>query len=76
MPPVELDGAGGGHAGAEYAAKWHAVQKYLGETFRAELDNLGRSSSPQNHELTLHFARTLWKNGFLEIPSPSRPIPD
>ena len=30
-------------------------------------DNFGRSSSPQNHELTLHFARQLWKNGFLEL---------
>src|SRR5476649_2597693 len=65
--PVELAALEEGMPVAEYAAKWHAVQKELGDRFALSWDNFGRSSSPQNHELTLHFARALWKNGFLEI---------
>jgi methionyl-tRNA synthetase len=64
--PVELAAQEEGTPVAEYAAKWYAVQKDLGERFGLSWDNFGRSSSPQNHELTLHFARALWKNGFLE----------
>jgi methionyl-tRNA synthetase len=65
--PVELAAQEEGVPVAEYAAKWHAVQKELGERFGLSWDNFGRSSSIQNHELTLHFARMLWKNGFLEL---------
>src|ERR1700742_3815586 len=65
--PVELAALEEGTPVAEYAAKWHAVQKDLGDRFALSWDNFGRSSSPQNHELTLHFARQLWKNGFLEL---------
>jgi methionyl-tRNA synthetase len=64
--PVELAAQEEGTPVAEYAAKWYAVQKELGERFGLSWDNFGRSSSSQNHELTLHFARALWKNGFLE----------
>jgi methionyl-tRNA synthetase len=52
---------------AAYCAKWHKVQRDLGDAFGLSWDHFGRSSSPQNHELTLHFARQLWKNGFLEL---------
>src|SRR3954468_14034687 len=65
--PVELAALEEGTPVAEYAAKWHAVQKDLGDRFGLAWDNFGRSSSPQNHELTLHFARMLWKNDFLEL---------
>jgi methionyl-tRNA synthetase len=65
--PVELAALEEGSPVAEYCAKWHAVQRDLGEKFGLWWDNFGRSSSPQNHELTLQFARTLWKNGFLEL---------
>ena len=65
--PVELAALEEGTPVAEYAAKWHAVQKELGDKFGLAWDNFGRSSSPQNHELTLHFARQLWKNGWLEL---------
>src|SRR5215469_4348721 len=65
--PVELAALEEGMPVAEYAAKWHAVQKVLGDKFGLAWDNFGRSSSPQNHELTLHFARQLWKNGWLEL---------
>ena len=39
----------------------------LGDQFGLSWDNFGRSSSSQNRELTLHFARALWKNGFLDV---------
>jgi methionyl-tRNA synthetase len=65
--PVELAALEEGTPVAEYAAKWHRVQKELGDRFGLAWDNFGRSSSPQNHELTLHFARQLWRNGLLEL---------
>jgi methionyl-tRNA synthetase len=65
--PVELAAREEGTPVADYAAKWYRVQKELGDRFGLSWDNFGRSSSPQNHELTLHFARALWKNGFLEV---------
>ena len=37
------------------------------ERFGLSWDYFGRSSSPQNHDLTQHFARALWKNGHLEV---------
>ena len=82
--PVELAALEEKTPVAEYAAKWHGVQKELGDRFGLAWDNFGRSSSPQNHELTLHFARALWKNGFLELrttkqaysPTDNRFLPD
>ena len=82
--PVELAALEEGIPVAEYSAKWFAVQKELGDRFGLSWDNFGRSSSPQNHELTLHFARALWKNGFLELrttkqaysPTDGRFLPD
>ena len=82
--PVELAALEEGTPVADYAAKWHAVQKELGDRFALAWDNFGRSSSPQNHELTLHFARALWKNGWLELrttkqaysPTDGRFLPD
>src|SRR5580693_5747025 len=40
---------------ADYCAKWHAVQRDLGDRFGLCWDNFGRSSSAENRELTLHF---------------------
>jgi methionyl-tRNA synthetase len=65
--PVELAALEEGKPVAEYCAHWYGVQKELGDRFGLSFDNFGRSSSVQNHELTLHFARQLWKNGFLEL---------
>jgi methionyl-tRNA synthetase len=65
--PIELAALEEGIGPRAYADKWHAVQKKLGDDFGLNWDNFGRSSSPVNHELTLHFARQLWKNGFLEL---------
>ena len=82
--PVELAALEEGIPVAEYSAKWFKVQKELGDQFGLSWDNFGRSSSAQNHELTLHFARALWKNGFLELrttkqaysPTDARFLPD
>ena len=65
--PIELAALEEGIAPREFCDKWHAVQKKLGDDFGLAWDNFGRSSSAANHELTLHFARQLWKNGFLEL---------
>ncbi len=82
--PVELAALDEGIPVADYSAKWFKVQKELGNQFGLSWDNFGRSSSPQNQELTLHFARALWKNGFLELrttkqaysPTDGRFLPD
>src|SRR5580658_1743878 len=65
--PVELAAQEEGIPVAEFCAKWHQVQFELGERYGLSWDNFGRSSSSQNRDLTLHFARALWKAGFLEI---------
>jgi methionyl-tRNA synthetase len=82
--PVELAALEEGIPVADYCAKWYGVQKELGDRYGLSFDNFGRSSSAQNHELTLHFARQLWKNGFLELrttkqaysPTDGRFLPD
>jgi methionyl-tRNA synthetase len=45
----------------------YRLQKAAGEGFGLSWDHFGRSSNPQNHELTQHFARQLWKNGHLDV---------
>ena len=64
---IELAAQEEGISAGAYSTKWHQAQKELGEKFGLSFDNFGRSSSTQNHELTLHFARALWKNGFLDV---------
>jgi methionyl-tRNA synthetase len=44
----------------------HELQRELGERFALSFDHFGRSSSPQNRELTQHFAARLAEHGFLE----------
>lgn len=67
--PAELSALAEGMPIAEYAAKYHEVQKNLGAGFGLSFDWFGRSSSRQNHELTQSFARALWRNGFLDVRS-------
>ena len=64
--PAELAAAAMGLDVAEYCARQHAIQADLGERFALSWDYFGRSSSPQNRELTQHFARRLDEHGFLE----------
>ena len=64
--PAELAAAKAGKPVAEYCAEMHGVQARIAEGFRLSFDHFGRSSSPQNHALTQHFAGRLAKAGLIE----------
>ena len=63
--PAELAAAKAGKPVAAYCAEMHEVQKTLSDGFRLSFDKFGRSSSPQNHALTQHFARRLGEAGLI-----------
>ncbi|NKX43690.1 methionine--tRNA ligase [Roseicyclus persicicus] len=63
--PAELAAAKAGKPVAEYCAEMHAVQAELARGFRLSFDHFGRSSSPQNHRLTQHFAGRLAEAGLI-----------
>ncbi len=63
--PAELAAAKAGKPVAEYCAEMHEVQARLAEGFRLSFDHFGRSSSPQNHKLTQHFAGRLADAGLI-----------
>jgi methionyl-tRNA synthetase len=65
--PAELAALEAGQDVATYCREQHEIQKSLGERFGLSWDFFGRSSSPQNRDLTQHLARTLWKRGHLEV---------
>jgi len=65
--PAELAALEAGQDVATYCREQHAIQAQLGERFELSWDFFGRSSSPQNRELTQHFARVLWQRGHLEV---------
>ena len=66
--PAELAALEAGQDVAAYCAEQHAIQKDLGDALRSVLGPFRPLVfSPQNHELTQHFARALWKNGHLEV---------
>jgi methionyl-tRNA synthetase len=65
--PAELAALEAGQSVRDYCTHWHVIQKEHGERFGLSWDWFGRSSSPQNRELTQYFARELWKNGYLEV---------
>ncbi len=64
--PAELAAAKAGQDVAEYCADMHETQAKLAKGFRLSFDHYGRSSSPQNHKLTQHFAGKLAENGLIE----------
>ena len=64
--PAELAAAKAGQPVDEYCADMHKVQSELSEGFRLSFDKFGRSSSPQNHALTQHFAGRLADAGLIE----------
>ncbi len=64
--PAELAAIEAGLPVAEYCAQQHEIQRELGVRFALSWDHFGRSSSPENAELTQHFARVLEENGFIE----------
>ena len=63
--PAELAAAKAGQPVAAYCAEMHGVQKELSDGFRLSFDKFGRSSSPQNHALTQHFAKALGEAGLI-----------
>jgi len=63
--PAELAAAKAGQPVAEYCAEMHEVQSKIAEGFRLSFDHFGRSSSPENHALTQHFAGVLAERGLI-----------
>ncbi|SNR64862.1 methionine--tRNA ligase [Puniceibacterium sediminis] len=82
--PAELAAAKAGKPVAEYCAEMHAVQAEIAKGFRLSFDHFGRSSSPQNHTLTQHFAGVLADRGLIKevsetqmySPTDGRYLPD
>ncbi|MFV0317663.1 MAG: methionine--tRNA ligase [Microthrixaceae bacterium] len=65
--PAELGALAEGIDVADYCAGHHETQRTLGERFGLSWDHFGRTSAPQNHELTSHFARSLKAQGNTEV---------
>ncbi|MFD5618167.1 methionine--tRNA ligase [Streptomyces yangpuensis] len=82
--PAELAAKEAGISVAEFCAQAHDAQKAVYDGFELSFDYFGRSSSPQNVEITQHFARRLQENGFIEerairqvySPADGRFLPD
>jgi methionyl-tRNA synthetase len=63
--PAELAAAKAKKPVAEYCAEMHEIQAGIARGFRLSFDKFGRSSSPQNHRLTQHFAGRLDAAGLI-----------
>ncbi|MET0233508.1 MAG: methionine--tRNA ligase [Kibdelosporangium sp.] len=82
--PAELAAQEAGLPVAEFCAQQHEVQAGIYEGFQLSFDYFGRSSSPQNREITQHMARRLDEHGFIEeravrqvySPADGRFLPD
>ncbi|MFD0440114.1 methionine--tRNA ligase [Streptomyces chartreusis] len=82
--PAELAAKEQGIPVADFCAQAHDAQKAVYDGFALAFDYFGRSSSPQNVEITQHFARKLHENGFIEerairqvySPADGRFLPD
>jgi methionyl-tRNA synthetase len=64
---AELAAAEAGQDVRTFCDEQYRAQKRAGDGFLLSWDHFGRSSNPQNHQLTQHFARALWKRGFLDL---------
>ncbi|MEU7095219.1 methionine--tRNA ligase [Kitasatospora aureofaciens] len=64
--PAELAAQEAGLPVAEFCAQAHEAQKAVYDGFGLSFDHFGRSSSPQNREITQEIARELQRNGFIE----------
>ena len=64
--PAELAAAEAGQDVFTYCQEQHEIQHRIGREFGMSWDWFGRSSSPQNRELTQHFAEVLEDNGYIE----------
>ncbi|PSL20043.1 methionine--tRNA ligase [Shimia abyssi] len=63
--PAELAATKAGKPVEDYCAELHEVQARIADGFRLSFDHYGRSSSPQNHALTQHFAGRLADLGLI-----------
>ena len=64
--PAEIAAAKAGKDVADFCREmWH-VQKDIADGFGLSFDHFGRSSSPENHKLTQHFAGRLYEAGLIE----------
>ncbi|MEP5761999.1 MAG: methionine--tRNA ligase [Litoreibacter sp.] len=64
--PAELAAAKAGKDVSAFCAEMHEVQATIAKGFNLSFDHFGRSSSPQNHTLTQHFAGRLLSEGLIE----------
>lgn len=64
--PAELAAAEAGMPVADFCREQWQIQAELGAQFGLSFDFFGRSSSPQNRELTQHFGRVLDEHGLIE----------
>ncbi len=64
--PAELAAAAAGQDVMTYCQEQHVLQHDIGRAFGLSWDWFGRSSSPQNHKLTQHFADVLEDRGLIE----------
>lgn len=64
--PAELAAREAGLDVAEYCAQQHEIQADLGARFGLSWDHFGRTSRPQNCELTQHLAHRLDEHGLIE----------
>ncbi|MFI0775706.1 methionine--tRNA ligase [Streptomyces sp. NPDC021212] len=64
--PAELAAKEAGLPVDVFCAQQHEAQKAIYDGFGLAFDYFGRSSSPQNVEITQRFARELKANGFIE----------
>jgi methionyl-tRNA synthetase len=64
--PAELAAKEAGLPVDVFCAQQHEAQKAIYDGFGLAFDYFGRSSSPQNHEITQTIARELKANGFIE----------
>ncbi|WP_411149656.1 methionine--tRNA ligase [Streptomyces sp. A30] len=64
--PAELAAKEQGLPVDEFCAQAHNAQKAVYDGFALAFDYFGRSSSPQNREITQEIARELKANGFIE----------
>lgn len=64
--PAEISAKKAGMPVADFCAHLYEVQKKIYEAFELSFDHFGRTSRPQNHELTQHFAKKLEENGLIE----------
>ncbi len=64
--PAELAALAAGQSVQAYCDEQHQVQAKAGEQFVLSFDHFCRTSRPETHELTQHFADKLAENGFLE----------